>query len=173
MKYFIDTEFAQGKAGILPISIGVTCSDGRDYYAVLNETLSAEYTSPWLQRNVIAKLNPSKNRTLESFIRQPEDVARELKEFIRPGRNLPQIEFWGWFAADDWYILTQLYGGKLNLPVGWPQYCNDLAQTARAFGNFSMPHQSEQAHNALADALWTKKYWEYLNKYAGQYGLSV
>jgi len=148
MKYWFDTEFIDNGRTIDLISIGIVSEDGRTYYA---ESLEADLTKAceWVKENVISKLSgPKKVRA---------DIAREIKEFI--GTDEP--EFWTYFGSYDWVCLCQLYGRMIDLPTDWPMYPMDLMQIAGP-RNIRSPKNTGNVHNALEDAIWTKKAYEYL-----------
>jgi DNA polymerase III epsilon subunit-like protein len=51
----------------------------------------------------------------------------------------------------------------MQLPNGVPMWTNDVQQVAASLSlDNSLPAQTGTAHNALDDARWTRKAWEYL-----------
>jgi hypothetical protein len=56
----------------------------------------------------------------------------------------------------------------IDLPKGYPNYCNDIIQWMNQLGlkREFLPSKPEDAHNALADARWVKQAYEVLKKYA-------
>ena len=81
-------------------------------------------------------------------------------------------EFYAYYADYDWVVLAQLFGSMMDLPKGFPMYCKDLKQTLDEKYLFSAhtpdcdpkyPKQ-ENEHNALADARWNKKLYDFLKK---------
>lgn len=97
--------------------------------------------------------------------------------------NKPQ--FYGYFADYDWVLFCSLFGSMMNLPKGFPMYCNDLKQTLdeKAVAFFESVHpqggnleervtaikshpaypKQQNEHNALADAKWNKALYGFLN----------
>lgn len=96
-------------------------------------------------------------------------------------------EIYGYYADYDWVLFCSLFGRMLNLPKGFPVYCRDLKQmedeTADKINpalwgkpdamtleqkidllksHSAYPKQSNE-HNALDDAKWNKRLFEYLN----------
>jgi hypothetical protein len=57
-----------------------------------------------------------------------------------------------------------MFGAMINLPEGFPMYCNDLKQFAKSVGNPKLPEQGKGEHNALADARWNKTSYDFLVK---------
>lgn len=99
-----------------------------------------------------------------------------------------QPEFYGYYCDYDWVLLCSLFGTMMDLPKGFPMYCRDLKQTldevvdemhrekpqiskercleelkSLDYQNpkLSFPKQTNE-HNALADARWNKKLYEFL-----------
>jgi hypothetical protein len=98
-------------------------------------------------------------------------------------------EFYGYYADYDWVVFCWLFGKMMDLPNGFPMYCNDLKQSLdernikyqeevklylqQAKGvdyipqNYDIknengyPKQTNE-HNALADARWTKDLYNFL-----------
>jgi hypothetical protein len=102
------------------------------------------------------------------------------------------IEIYGYYADYDWVVFCSLFGAMIDLPKGFPMYCLDLKQMmdekVAGFSNsdfFTHFHQKEplsfeeklklykkgpnfpqqeNEHNALDDARWNKKLYEYITK---------
>lgn len=93
-----------------------------------------------------------------------------------------QPEFYGYYADYDWVLFCSLFETMMDLPKGFPMYCNDLKQTldsrVRAIcsagngllfedgiesvkSNHKFPAQTNE-HDALEDARWVKKLYEFL-----------
>lgn len=96
-------------------------------------------------------------------------------------------EFYAYYASYDWVVFCWLFGRMVNLPKGFPMYCRDLKQMldekrktytilkdkklSLGFKGVlpedniefhpSFPTQKNE-HNALADARWNKKLYEFL-----------
>lgn len=140
MKIWFDTEFIDTGSKIKPISIGMVREDGAMYYAEW-ENIDWEDACPWVMQNVEPHLTgPTKLHS---------EIAQDVHMFCGE-----KPEFWGYFAAYDWVVLSQLYGRMIDLPGGWPQYCMDVMQLQKMSGiRIEMEHGD---HNALQDALRTK-----------------
>jgi hypothetical protein len=54
-------------------------------------------------------------------------VAKEYGDLIYEERNAP--EFYGYYSDYDWVVFCWLFGNMIDLPSGFPMYCNDLKQT--------------------------------------------
>lgn len=74
-------------------------------------------------------------------------------------------EFWGYYADYDWVVFCQLFGTMMDLPKGFPMYCRDIKQFCDDLGNPKLPEQGKGEHNALEDARWNKRAWEFLRDY--------
>lgn len=70
-------------------------------------------------------------------------------------------EFWGYYSSYDWVAFCQIFGKMIDLPTGFPMYCRDIKQLCDDKGNPQLP-KTENEHNALADARWNKKAYEFL-----------
>lgn len=148
MRIWFDTEFIEDGRTIDLISIGAAREDGETFYAESCEC-DLSKASPWVVTNVIPNLSGQrKSRAI---------IAFELVDFMGV---TPEI--WAYYADYDWVVLCQLFGTMMDLPSGWPKYCRDIKQMCDDLGNPRLPKQESSEHNALADALWNKKSWEYL-----------
>lgn len=156
MKYFIDTEFIESgpTKPIQLISIGIVAEDGRRFEATNNE-FNANDASAWVKENVLSKLNPKERPLwLSLFV-----IKRLVLEFIGDD---PKPEFWGYYADYDWVVFCQIFGTMMDLPKGFPMYCKDIKQLCDENGNPKLPKQGKGEHNALADALWNKAAYSFL-----------
>lgn len=150
MRFWFDTEFIEDGRTIDLMSIGVVAEDGRTYYAETDDWIPGK-ASPWVWANVIPHLQGGK------AIKPRDVIARELVEFMGE-----KPEIWAYFADYDWVALCQLHGRMIDLPEGWPMYCRDVKQLCDSLGNPALPAQTTTEHHALADALWTREAWNYL-----------
>ena len=96
------------------------------------------------------------------------------------------VEFYAYYADYDWVAFCWLFGKMMDLPKGFPMYCKDLKQmlddkidkinheaqlispgcpvvTCKSMKeNNPLYPKQENEHNALADARWNKKLYEFL-----------
>jgi hypothetical protein len=158
MKYYLDTEFIEYPCTIDLISIGIVSEDNRRLYLISSE-FDKWKASQWVRDNVICKLED-----VPRFSRA--EIKEKILEFV--GNDKP--EFWGYYCDYDWVALCWLMGTMMDLPKGWPMYCNDLKQLCMSLGNPRMPKQESGEHNALADAEWVKNTHKWLEDY--EVGLS-
>jgi len=175
MRYFYDTEFIEDGETIDLISIGIVAEDGREFYAQ-NLHCRFRLASDWVKTNVFPSLTRFDSETLEPIIDAYQEggygdwyskgsIASVLSTTWMPGFGFVRMddskpEFWGYYADYDWVALCQLFGRMIDLPKGWPMYCNDVKQLAAMKGNPELPKQSETEHHALNDARWTKRAYE-------------
>lgn len=83
----------------------------------------------------------------------PYDRIRDrLLGFI--GNDAP--EFWGYYCAYDYVILSQLMGGMDGWPDGWPYLMYDLRQWLNHQALSSVFQTTDAPHNALDDAKWIR-----------------
>lgn len=168
MKYFLDTEFIEYPCTIDLISIGIVADDGREFYAV-NIECDTEKASQWVKDNVLSKLKrntvsiPGLGRIdTEAHWLNKIQIRRAILDFI--GNDKPS--FWGYYADYDWVVFCWLFGTMMELPKGFPMYCNDIKQLCNSKGNPELPKMEGQDHNALDDAKHHKKCYEFLQTVA-------
>ncbi len=174
MKYFIDTEFSERgpKYPIELISIGIVSEDNREFYAI-NSEFKTSHASAWVKENVLPQTifrgeeiigsGTSPRRRWEESRRMPfSQIRNEILEFIGTDQK---PEFWGYYADYDWVVFCQLFGAMIDLPEGWPMYCNDLKQLCMEKGNPKLPDLPNCIeHHALYDARETKYRYVWLTK---------
>ena len=154
VKYFLDTEFMEYPCTIHLLSIGIVCEDAREYYAI-NRDANHNIANIWVQQNVLPQLEYGGLSHKVSL----SQMKQEILEFI--GSDIP--EFWGYFADYDWVVFCWIFGRMIDLPQGWPMYCNDLKQLSKNLDNPKFPPPPPVEHNALYDARWNKLVWESLH----------
>jgi hypothetical protein len=159
MRFFYDTEFVQGGYGapVVLISIGVVAEDGREYFAC-NEGFALEQADAWVEEHVLPHLPP---RSAPEW-KPVAQIAAELRAFI--GEAPPEL--WGYCSAYDHVLLVQIFGGFDKWPEGWPFYTCDLRQWQDSLGLDTLDVPWPGEHDALADARWCKKAWEFMNSHA-------
>lgn len=147
-RIFFDTEFVEDGRTIDLLSIGMIRDDGATYYA---ECAEADHSraSDWVKENVLPHLTGDTKPRAQ--------IAREIVEFAGS-----EPEFWAYYCSYDWVALCQLFGTMMDLPKGWPMYCLDLKQSLQQARNPRIGVEKGIEHNALADAIWTKRAWEWL-----------
>lgn len=174
-KIFYDTEFLDDGRMIHLISLAMVPDDGAELYLINRDSpLKLISAHKWLCENVVPSLplkwTPAKgDYRLEWDEDHPDyprvvprvDMANTVRRYVLH-RARPQL--WAWFNAHDHVALTQLFGPMSNLPSGFPQRTNDIAQIVEqldAWGRY--PEQSAGKHNALDDARWNKELHEWLH----------
>lgn len=154
MRFFLDTEFHEDGKTIDLISIGIVAADGREYYAVNADCkfqrIALLDSCQWLRDNVMPFV------AIEDGI-PAKQIAAEVVSFVGD-----KPEFWGYYADYDWVVFCQLFGRMIDLPSGFPMYCNDIKQLCEWHGNPKLPEQTSCEHNALNDARWNKLAFEFL-----------
>jgi hypothetical protein len=97
-----------------------------------------------------------------------EEIKNQVWMFIQENafNKGSKPEFWSYFADYDWVIFCQLFGTMVDLPKGFPYYCNDLKQLMKFVGiDASLDELTQQKsnHNALDDAKQNKLGYDILN----------
>lgn len=131
---------------------------------MMSNAFDADACNEWVKANVLPAMQLSqadqasvKNGNT-TYGLQPHVIAAEIIDFI--GNDKP--EFITYYGAYDWVAFCQLFGVMVDLPRGWPMYSFDLKQWCDMLGNPKLPLQGKGEHNALADARWNKKAYEFL-----------
>jgi hypothetical protein len=123
-------------------------------------------------------------KLLKTYGKTNKQIAEEVKEFCL---EVPRIqesgnpEFYGYYSDYDSVVFRWLFGKMIDLPNGFPMFCNDLKQELDRVadikreptnlnreqmvetikGTTDYPKQTNE-HNALSDARWNKKLYEFL-----------
>lgn len=197
------------------VSIGIVAEDGREYYAISNE-FDPRDADAWVRDNVLLPIYqecvvgdmrnhfPFSTRMNSGVTRgkgkSNKQIAEEIYNFCNVyhpvNLKTDDPEFYAYFADYDWVVFCSLFGTMMDLPKGFPMYCNDLKQSLdekeksllnedgkvelvseiipeygcaivavfdsiKEFGAYPI---KENEHNALADARWNKKLYEFLKK---------
>lgn len=182
MKFFLDTEFIEDGKTIDLISLGVVSEDGKEFY-VQNLDCDFSRASEWVRRNVLMQLpefdiGPWKPAPkLDAYLRngvwlRHDEIGTKFLNFIHSASPYnyertkhEKPEFWGWYSDYDWVVVAQLFGPMVLLPKEFPQFCMDIKQMAVMQGNPNVKEAvplPEGVHNALEDAKWNKKVYEWL-----------
>lgn len=189
-KYFLDTEFIENGKTIDLISIGLVREDGETLYLQNSECEFAK-ASDWVWRNVFPHLLhfDMRGRRQCSERKESYDSGLETRRYTKctddldnfcPWANRMEIresilsfcdqqkhgkpEFWGYFADYDWVAFCQLFGTMMDLPKGFPMYCQDIKQWADQCGDIRIPKPEVEIHHALSDAEWVKEAFNFLAK---------
>jgi hypothetical protein len=130
-RYFLDTEFIENEDAFALISLGLVCSDGREFYAELDDSqIPWESAGPW----VLAHVRPNLHEQVKW---RKEDLASALEAFVAAGESSP--EFWAYYGDYDWVFFCRIFGAMIDLPRGWPKLCLDLKQWSLEMGISALP----------------------------------
>jgi hypothetical protein len=155
-KFFYDTEFIEYPGCIDLVSIGVVSECGKVFYAISTD-FDESKANDWVKENVLSKLPP---RTDPVWMPRSE-IKEALLDFINPTKQYP-VDLWAYYADYDHVVLCWLFGTMMDLPEGMPMYTRDIKQLCDSMGNPKLPEQGEGEHNALDDAMWNWKAYDYL-----------
>lgn len=163
--WFLDSEFDEDGKTIELISIALVSNEGHEYYAVSSE-FDPNHCNDWVKQNVLPRLGTEKRKSRQV-------IASEIRELVLEGkmggwRHPPSSdpEFYGYFADYDWVLLCQLYGRMIDLPKGFPMYCNDVKQLMALTGvrKADIGEQAEEyQHNAFHDVQWIRSAYLYIH----------
>ena len=155
MKFYFDCEFLEsgGENPLHFLSMGVVADDGRELY-LINRECPVREANDWVKKNVLPKIDWAK------AVSRAECRAR-LLAFV--GAD-PAPEFVAYVGSYDWVCLAGLLGRMVDLPQGWPMFPLDVKQFWVMMGKPLLPPKppENEAHNALADARWTRAAWQSL-----------
>lgn len=178
MKVFFDTEFIETPGSIELISIGMVRDDGESLY-LQNAQCDFARAGDWITRNVLMQLTAFDMGTRWPVLKYPS-TAYVVDPRDRPWASRRQIldavsdfappedkpEFWGYYADYDWVVFCWLFGSMVQLPKGYPKYCRDIKQLCDHLGNPQLPEKGKREHDALSDAFWNKRAYEFLARQA-------
>lgn len=158
-RIFFDTEFIENGETILPLSVGMVDEHDNGLYIVLTDT-DREEASPWVIEHVIPHLDCEPPGAITRRLQRAEagDLVRHFVARCTPNSK---PEFWADYCSYDWVLLCQLFGTMMDLPHGWPMFCNDIQQDARRLGSPKLP-EGDDDHNAFTDAVTTRDRWTHL-----------
>lgn len=128
---------------------------------------------------------------LETHGKTIHQIKTEIIAYLNPQSHDP-IKLFGYYSAYDHVVFCWLFGKMIDLPSGMPMYTIDLKQELDRVANVFLektikapivssdwhpkyalnhlkdehavpyPIQSENEHNALADAKWNKELHDYI-----------
>lgn len=169
MKIFYDCEFLEDGHTINLISIGMVREDGKEYYAINgNMPWTRIINHEWLSENVVPHLPTLQGIAFldhnHADVKPQHIIKNEVAQFILEASfdSFSKLELWSWYAAYDHVALCQLWGRMIDLPEFVPMYTNDIKQEFARCGNPTAPSQEGNEHNALADAHYHKKLYEFI-----------
>ena len=140
------------------------------------------------------KTNKQIAKEIEEFCKEKVNIKHnDFREYVYSKNDINKIhpkvatgyyenrskpEFYGYYSAYDWVVLCWLFGRMIELPKGFPEYCNDLksvldrkqrlinkasASVARCIKDNPNYPKEVNAYNALDNAKWNKKLYEFIN----------
>ncbi len=119
---------------------------------------------------------------IEKYGKTNKEITEGITQFIYRTHTKNELEFttdnakisfYAYYADYDWVVFCWLFGKMIDLPEGFPKYCNDLKQTMNeldiksqmnGFKKLDKYPQKENEHNAIEDARWNKQLYEFLNQ---------
>lgn len=153
--------YVDSVATIEPLSVGISCDDGREFYAVnMDADWVAANDNYALKRYVIPQLGGAQH-----YMRAA-DIRTGLYEFLRPTHADDPTELWGWYTPLKYAALFALLIGG-DMPDYIPHWANDVRQVARSHHDPVLPPQVNGEHHALGDArhaMFLHKFLEALAK---------
>lgn len=170
---FLDTEFTGLHQRTTLVSMALYVDENTYFYAEFND-YSARQVTPWIQENVISKLQINQTFT---FLKDGEKVTMKgnksqiKKSFKIWLMQFDMIEIWADVLAYDWVLFCNLFGGAFKIPDNIFYAPFDLATLFRSKG-LTVPNgkyggdisrfeyagidKEGKQHNALEDARVSK-----------------
>ena len=136
-------------------------------------------------------------RLINKYGKTNDQIAKEVKEFVSNCENLnrgsvvyekqkSKPEFYAYYCNYDWVVFCWLFGKMLDLPTGFPMFCNDIkvlmdqkvSEYSDRFmiGNETFKEKmsfvknkdsypkNEKEHHALSDARFDRDLYNFLMK---------
>lgn len=173
-----------------PLYISTVHGDGRNHCNSENFHLAYGKSNKQIAEEIVFFINNEGVETTGS-IGGVQFLSEQAKKIIRQGYTEP--EFYGYYADYDWVLFCSLFGKMIDLPKGFPRYCNDLKQMLDekvnrvSFDYYGKPLKGCEAnvnlegklrltkarvdypkqtneHNALADAKWNLELYNFLKE---------
>ncbi|MBK7808791.1 MAG: 3'-5' exoribonuclease [Saprospiraceae bacterium] len=144
-RIFLDTEFTGLHQRTTLISMALYVDDSTYFYAEFND-YSARQLTPWIQENVISKLQINQVYT---FVKDGEKVTMkgnktQIKKSLKIWlMQFELVEIWADVLAFDWVLFCNLFGGALKIPENIFYAPFDLATLFRKRGLIG-PMSAEQ-----------------------------
>jgi hypothetical protein len=192
MRYYMDCEFIEDGKTIDLVSIGIVAEDGRELYlqsVEFDPSKASEWVKENVFPNLSSCPDANicrDSRRSYAYVqdlhyhkhcgqcidqnygwrhhcpwRSREQIKQEILSFMDV-EAYGRPEIWTYYGCYDHVALCQLFGTMMDLPDGYPMYTRDIMQWCEALGSPSLPEQSNMDHNALHDARWNKRVWDYL-----------
>lgn len=161
-KVFHDWEFLENGESIQPISVGFVTERGdNEYFA--NADFNWDGATSWLKENV----KPYMDKPFAPEYLPLHEFNNKIVGYFKTLNNLypdSKIELVGYMCDYDHVALAQRYGVMAWFPSYMPYYTSNVRQWADDLGLGDIPIPSDNHHNAVADAIWTKRAYDYLVK---------
>jgi len=166
---YLDCEFMEDRCSVAILSIGLVCGDRR-FYA---EATDADITkaNDWVKANVLphtltwgTKGDDDANfQDVVLFLGDTDSIGEHLLEWVHDVCQDLAPNFIGYYCDYDWVLFCWLFGCMIDLPLGFPLYCQDIRQMLEEAQLYELrPEQTGDEHNALADALYNQTLHDWL-----------
>jgi hypothetical protein len=127
--------------------------------------------------NIYGKTNQQITEEVKEFVSPAQNMVKDIPDHLAVPEqfktNYSKPKFYGYYADYDWVVFAWLFGKMIDLPTGFPMYCNDLKQELDNRAKTFMPlkdlknlkdyPKQTNEHNALSDARWNKELHNFLN----------
>ena len=118
-------------------------------------------------------------KLINKYGKTNKQIAQEVKEFCTGdelsidkakyyGVQHKPCKFYAYYADYDWVAFCWLFGKMIDLPNGFPMFAFDIQQLIidNNIDKNQLKNEVPQidSHNALQDAIWNKKAYEWIQK---------
>lgn len=158
MKVFYDTEFTGLHKDTTLISIGLISEDKRCFYAEFTDYDESQ-CDEWIQKNVIANLNKSKDVSEREYVPNyhvgtKEDIAIALANWFR---QFDTVELVSDVCHYDMVLLIDLFGGAFDLPSNVGASCYDINQDIARHYKISQSEAFDKSRESILYDRWRDK----------------
>jgi hypothetical protein len=159
---FLDTEFMSNTMDLISIAL---VHGQRRLYLVSNE-FDESKADVFVKQHVLPQLPPEEERVSK------KEIAQRIEDFLYPFRY-DRLEFWCWYGAWDWTMLTSLWGGFDKNPWWLPIKYHEYSDKCEEYGWKWNPHKftpddyEGKEHDCLYDALILQKAFVSLERKIG------
>jgi len=188
MRIFWDSEFTGLHQNTTLISIGFVTESNHTFYGECTD-FDPKQVDEWVEKNVLSNLLFMKwmptTQTITPTVTMPyEHVSKKSTEVCGTSKHIVNylekwlqqfkpVQLWGDVCNYDWVLLSELWGGGMNIPK-WLSYApGDISTLFYLAGldpihnnreDFAGVKSKDKKHNALWDAIIAKRNYEKLIK---------
>jgi hypothetical protein len=155
VRYWLATQFDDGRDPPALISLALVSEDEREYYAEVLE-FDRRAANRWVAQHVVPRL-AARNA---SVVKPLATIRQDVAAFVKPGAT----ELWAMDAAYHWYMFSRMFGPTAHMPRHIPARCFDVGQWRWHLGEPDVPDPPDDSNHALADARYAQDVHDALSR---------